>query len=42
MAKRTGEFTAMEGGKGEYGDIGGEGPQTDKHLPQSPFTGQFF
>jgi hypothetical protein len=20
----------------------GSGPQTDKHLPQSPFTGQFF
>jgi hypothetical protein len=24
-------------------NLGGEGgPQTDKHLPQSPFTGQFF
>jgi hypothetical protein len=20
----------------------GRGPRTDKHLPQSPFTGQFF
>ena len=24
-------------------NLGGEGePQTDKHLPQSPFTGKFF
>ncbi len=22
--------------------VWGSGPQTDKHLPQSPFTGQFF
>jgi hypothetical protein len=22
-------------------NLGGEGPQTDKHLPQSPFTGSF-
>ncbi len=24
------------------GEYGGSGPQTDKHLPESPFTGQFF
>ncbi len=24
------------------GGVWGSGPQTDKHLPQSPFTGQFF
>jgi hypothetical protein len=24
------------------GGVQGSGPQTDKHLPQSPFTGQFF
>ncbi len=30
------------GGRGEYnGVMGGRGPQTDKLLPQSPFTGQF-
>jgi len=23
------------------GEVWGCGPQTDKHLPQSPFTGQF-
>ncbi len=23
-------------------NLEGEGPQTDKHLPQSTFTGQFF
>ncbi len=23
-------------------NLGGEGSQTDKHLPQSPFTGKFF
>jgi hypothetical protein len=22
-------------------NLGGEGPYTDKHLPQSPFTGKF-
>jgi hypothetical protein len=22
--------------------VWGSGPQADKHLPQSPFTGQFF
>ncbi len=22
--------------------LGGREPQTDKHLPQSPFTGKFF
>jgi hypothetical protein len=24
------------------GNLGGEGPQTDKHLPQSPFTDKLF
>ncbi len=24
------------------GTVWGSGPQTDKHLPQSPFTGQLF
>jgi hypothetical protein len=24
------------------GGVWGSGPQTDKHLPQSPFRGQFF
>ncbi len=26
----------------EGGGVWGSGPQTDKHLPQSPFIGQFF
>jgi hypothetical protein len=25
-----------------WGWVWGSGPQTDKHLPQSPFTGEFF
>jgi hypothetical protein len=25
-----------------YGFLEGRGPQTDKHLPQSPFTGKLF
>jgi hypothetical protein len=24
------------------GGVWGSGPQTEKHLPQSPFTGEFF
>jgi hypothetical protein len=33
----------QEGGGGVYGFIGGKVPQTvTVHLPQSPFTGQFF
>jgi hypothetical protein len=28
--------------KGRGGGVWGSGPQTDKHLPQSPFTGHFF
>jgi hypothetical protein len=28
-------YTVCEGG-----GVWGSGPQTDKHLPQSPFTGQ--
>jgi hypothetical protein len=31
-------FTVCKGGRGLWGS----GSQTDKHLPQSPFTGQFF
>ncbi len=26
----------------KVGGVRGSGPQTDKHLPQSPFTGQYF
>jgi hypothetical protein len=28
--------------RGGYVVIGGEGPQTDKHLKQSPFTSNYF
>ncbi len=31
-------YTVCKGGGGS----GGSGPQTNKHLPQSPFTGPFF
>ncbi len=29
-------------GPSSVGGVWGSGPQTDKYLPQSPFTGQFF
>ncbi len=28
-------------GGGGYGVLGGEGSETDKHLPQRPFTGTY-
>ncbi len=33
----TRKGTVCKGGR-----VWGSGPQTDKHLPQSPFTGEFF
>jgi hypothetical protein len=33
---------ASQNGIKFVGGGGGSGPQTDKHLPQSPFTGQLF
>jgi hypothetical protein len=32
------KYTVSKGGRGVWGHIG----QIDKHLPQSPFTGEFF
>jgi hypothetical protein len=34
-------YTVLGGGGGGLG-VRGSGPQTDKHLPQSPFTRKFF
>ncbi len=35
------EFRAYKFARPPKKNVGEEGPQTDKNLPQSPFTGQF-